>query len=241
MGMHHGIVAAEATAERLIATLDALSPSLTPGSRRGVLDELDLEHGDDGFRLAFGERDGRAYILDASMVLSADGDAIVEASRTLGAVVVGCGEETTSGSYWFFAADRGQLIRAYWNCYADMRQPWSKGQPLAVEASQPLEDLDGAGMFAALTSLGFDYEGWIDGPDLQELTFDLAETQPAGGPGPLQQELEAFRKSVAIPEAGQPKPTMVKRDGGFDLATTAETASMPTPKKRGLFGFLRRG
>ena len=26
---------------------------------------------------------------------------------------------------------------------------------------------------------------------------------------------------------------MVKLDGGFDLATTADTASMPTPKKRG--------
>lgn len=235
MGMHHGIVAADASAERLIAALDALSPTLTPGPRRGALDDLDLEHADDGSRLAFGEREGRSYVLDSSMVLSADGDVIVEASRALGATVVGCGQETTSGSYWLFAADRGQLIRAYWNSHADMREPWSKGRPLVAESSTPLEDIDGAGMFAALTSLGFDYEGWIDGKDLRELMFDPAAKAPTGAPRPLHEELEAFRTSVAIPGSQQPKPKVVARDGGYDLSTSA------TPKKKGLFGFLRRG
>ena len=133
-GMHHGIVAAEATAERLIATLDALSPSLTPGSRRGVLDELDLEHGDDGFRLAFGERDGRAYILDASMVL---GLMATRSSRhrARSARSSSAAANTTSGSGSRLAADRGQLIRAYWNC--DLRTCASRGRRVSPWRSRP--------------------------------------------------------------------------------------------------------
>jgi hypothetical protein len=237
MGMHHGIVVADTSAERLIATLDALSPTLTPGTRRGNLDDLDLEDGDDGWHMAFGELDGRAYLLDASMLLSADADDLIEASRALGTLVVGCGEETTSGSFWLFAADRGQLLRGYWNCYTDMREPWSMGDPLASESTQPLEHIDGAGMFAALSSLGFDYEAWVDGDDLQELTFDLPlEPRPEAGARPIGAALDAFRATVAIPEGQQPKPQVVKRDGGYDLATTAQEPK----KKGGLFGFLRR-
>jgi hypothetical protein len=198
------------------------------------LTDLNLEDADDGWRMAYGEHAGRSYVLDTSMVLSADGDAVVAASLDLGSVVVGCGEETSSGSYWLFAAENGRLLRGYWNCYTDMQEPWSRGELLVSEASEPLEDLDGAGLRAALTSLGFDYDAWAGGTDMRELTYIPSEEAPAAR-GPLDLELEEFRKSVETPGRKQPKPKVVRRDGGYDLA-----AGPPSEKKKGgLFGFLR--
>jgi hypothetical protein len=236
MGMHHGMVAAVASADRLIAAMNAHLPTLAAGEKRGSFDDLTLEDADDGWHMAFGEHAGRSYILDTSMVLSADGDALVAASRDLGGPVIGCGEETTSGSYWLFAADNGRLLRGYWNCYTDMQEPWSRGEPLESEASQPIEHLDGAGLMAALTSLGFDYDAWAGGADLRELIYNPS-VEARAQPGALSVELEEFRKSVEIPAGKQPKPKVVRRDGGYDLA-----AAPPSEKKKGgLFGFLRRG
>ena len=89
---------------------------------------------------------------------------------------------------------------------------------------------------AALASLGFDYDAWAARNDLRELVF-TPDFESAAEPGPLGQELEAFRTSVEIPAGKQPKPKVVKRDGGFDLAAPAPSEQ----KKGGLFGFLRRG
>jgi len=236
MGMHHGIVAAVASPDRLIAALNTQHPTITPGAGHGSLTDLKLEDTDQGWHMAFGEHAGRSYILDTSMVLSAAGDAVIAASRELGGVVVGCGEETTSGSYWLFAADDGRLLRGYWNCYTDMTEPWTKGEPLASEASEPIEHLDGAGLLAALESLGFDYDAWAGGSDLRELVYAPSDGAPVE-PAPLMAELEEFRQSVEIPAGKQPKPKVIRRDGGFDLA-----APPPSDKKKGgLFGFLRRG
>lgn len=235
MGMHHGMVAANASSDRLIASMNARLPTIAAGEKRGSLDDLSLEDTDDGWHMAFGERAGRSYILDTSMVLSADGDTILAASRDLGGVVVGCGEETTSGSYWLFAADNGRLLRAYWNCYTDMQEPWSKGEPLDSEASSPIEHLDGNGLMAALASLGFDYDAWASGSDLRELVYN-----PSDAPfesGEISGGLEAFRKSVEIPAGKQPKPKVIRRESGFDLAAAPPADN----KKGGLFGFLRRG
>jgi hypothetical protein len=237
MGMHHGIVAADASADLLVVALNAQHPTIAPGPGRGSFDDLNLEDTDDGWHMAFGEHAGRSYVLDTSMVLSAAGDAVVAASRELGGVVVGCGEETTSGSYWLFAADNGRLLRGYWNCYTDMTEPWSKGEPLASEASEPIEHLDGAGLMTALESLGFDYDAWAGGTDLRELIYNPSYDESPVERGALRDEIEEFRKSVEFPEGKQPKPTVIRREGGFDLAA----ASPSGKKKGGLFGFLRRG
>jgi hypothetical protein len=235
MGMHHGMVAANASADRLIAAMNAYLPTIAPGKNRGSLDDLTLEDADDGWHMAFGDHAGRSYILDTSMVLSADGDVVLAASRDLGSVVVGCGEETTSGSYWLFAADNGRLLRGYWNSYTDMQEPWSKGEALASETTNPIEHVDGDGLMAALTSLGFDYNAWASGEDLRELIYDPSGDAP-GERGPLSVELEQFQKLVEIPAGKQPKPKVIRRENGFDLAATP-----PSDKKKGgLFGFLRR-
>jgi hypothetical protein len=234
MGMHHGIVAARATPETLIETLNELLPELRVGERQGSIADLNLEDTDEGWQMAFGADGDRAYILDTSMVISTAGDTIVEASRVLGSLVVGCGEETTSGTYWFYAADAGHLRRAYWNCYSDLYRAWTKGDPLPTEVAQPLEHPDGAGMFAALRSLGFDYEAWTRRTDVRDVVYTATELSRLGQ-GELAGELEAFRQTVLIPPEKQPKPAVVRRGEGWDTA-------MQPPRERegGLFGFLRR-
>jgi hypothetical protein len=232
--MHHGILVAMAGFEATVAAVDARMPMLRMGTGRGSLDTLDLEPADEGWRLAGGELEGRTYLLDTTMLLSTDGDAIVDISRELGCLVVGCGQETTSGTHWLYAADSGNLLRAYWNSYGDMQAAWSKGDPLDSEDRQPLEDLDGDGLIAALATLGFDYERWASRDDLRELTYDPGDADAPAGP--LAAELEAFQASGAIPKGKQPKPKVIRREGGFDLAT-------PPPGSGdggGLLGFVRR-
>jgi hypothetical protein len=58
---------------------------------------------DEGWVLAIGERDGRALLLDTSMVFSEEADLILAMSERLG-LVVGAGAETLSGTYWLTAA-----------------------------------------------------------------------------------------------------------------------------------------
>jgi predicted DNA-binding WGR domain protein len=232
--MHHGILVATAGFEATVAAVDARMPMLRIGTGRGSLDTLDLDPTDEGWRLAGGELEGRTYLLDTSMLLSTDGDAIVDVSRELGCLVVGCGQETTSGTYWLYAADNGHLLRAYWNSYGDMQAAWTRGDPLESEELQPLEDLDGDGLIAALATLGFDYEAWASRDDLRELTYDLGDAEVAEGA--LAAELEAFRDSVAIAQGKQQKPKVIRRDGGFDLAT----APPGSGDGGGLLGFVRR-
>ena len=174
--MHHGIVAAAVPAEPLILALDAQFPTLVVGTHRGPIDSIDLTSSDDGWRMAFGERDGRSYLFDTSTVLSAGADAVVGVSRDLSAVVVGCGAESTSGSC---RRQRSPAACAR-TSYSDMRDPWSKGEPLPSEATQPFEDVDGVGLFAALAGLGFDFEAWLSGDELRDLLFTYSEPDPEG-------------------------------------------------------------
>jgi hypothetical protein len=240
MGMHHGIIAADVSPDRLVAGINEHIATLEPGDTHASLGELDLEPKDDGWPMAMGERDGRAYILDTSLVLSAGHDLIPALSAELGgATVVGTGAETTSGTFWLFAARDGETIRSYWNCYTDMRQPWSRGEPLASETQRPLEDLDGVGLMAALASLGLDYQGWSRvGP--YRAAFYRADKFPEDGPRAA--DFNAFYESVKIPEAQQPKPVVVMRDGGYDLVPGGSPwADAAKPEERRLFGLFRRG
>ncbi|TMB83344.1 MAG: hypothetical protein E6J39_06820 [Chloroflexi bacterium] len=240
MGMHQGFIAADVPLDRLVAAINSHVSKLETREARRSLDEMDLEPKNDGWPMAIGERDGKAYILDTSLVLSSAHDLIPALSADLGgAIVVGAGAETTSGSYWLFAARNGKAIRSYWNCYTDMRQPWSKGEPLASEAAQHLEDLDGDGLRAAAASLGLDYDGWSrSGPFLS--LFYSAETFPQAGP--VAEEFNTFHASVRIPESQQPKPTAIRRDGGgVDLVPAGSPAALAAkPEKKGLFGLFGR-
>lgn len=240
MGMHHGLIAADVPLERLLAAINQHASELRPGPTHASLDEMDLEPKDEGWPMAMGERGGHAFILDTSLVLSAAHDLMPALSRDLGgATVVGAGAETTSGSYWLFAARQGEAVRSYWNSYTDMREPWSRGEPLPTEAEQPLEDLDGDGLMAAVESLGLDYDGWVQAGPYQAV-FYTADTFPDDGPHTA--EFKAFYDSVKIPEGERPQPTVVTREaGGYDLVPGGSPQAGPERvKKRGLFGLFKR-
>src|SRR5512139_2853223 len=104
MGMHHGLIAATATQERLLAELGRHAGDfvLLDDAAAAPYD-VGLATDDEGWVMAVGERDGKAFLLDTSMFLSEDADLILAMSERLG-LVVGGGAETVSGSYWLTAA-----------------------------------------------------------------------------------------------------------------------------------------
>src|SRR6266540_3149288 len=110
MGMHHGILAASASQAELLAELARHTGKFVVGAP--VVSPYDAEPAamDRGWRMAIGERDGQAFLLDSSMVISNSADMLVAMSVRLG-TVVGCGAETVSGSYWLTAARDGGLLR----------------------------------------------------------------------------------------------------------------------------------
>jgi len=195
VGYHSGILAANASWVALERAL-----RLRLGTRAGepiAVDDLDR----DG--CAGGELDGRAYILDGEMLLSTDGDLVLELSRELGCLVIGCGAETVSGSFWLFAADRGARLRTYWSCAMELDAALDTGD---WARAVPLEDLGGIGIRDALSHGGFDFEGWLDHGT--HISLSLPESY-AGGSGVIASEIDAFRGAHRLPPDRAPKPQLV--------------------------------
>jgi len=230
MGMHYGLIAARVPADRLFGAINAHASRLEPGEPANRFDDLPLDASDGGWAMAYGERDGVTYVFDTSVVLSGSLDLIAALSRDVGTTVLGCGAETVSGTYWFVAAHDGQLIRGYWNCFMDMREPWSHGPRFASEARAPLDgDLDGSGLMAAARELGFDVGAWLNSGPYRALTY-IAERFPTKGP--LGEELERFLESVALPKDRRPKLTTVVRTRDGAIVDTTR------PKRKGLLTAL---
>jgi len=161
MGMHHGILAASASQAELLAELARHTGEFVVGAP--VASPYDAEPAamDSGWRMAIGERDGQAFLLDSSMVISDSADMLVAMSARLG-TVVGCGAETVSGSYWLTAAQDGGLLRFVFVQHAGMTRGMAMGDPLASEAEHPIEDFDGEGLLAAMATLGLHARAWLD-------------------------------------------------------------------------------
>jgi hypothetical protein len=70
MGMHHGILAASASQAELLAELARHTGEFVVGAP--VASPYDAEPAamDWGWHMAIGERDGQAFLLDSSMVMS---------------------------------------------------------------------------------------------------------------------------------------------------------------------------
>jgi hypothetical protein len=135
---------------------------------------------DGGWRMAIGERDGQAFLLDSSMVLSDSADMLVAMSARLG-TVVGCGAETVSGSYWLVAARDGILVRFIFVQHAGMTRGMAMGDPLPSEAEHPIEDFDGGGLLAAMATLGLHARPWLDAGPAVVVDYDGARF-PEDGP-----------------------------------------------------------
>ena len=152
MGMHSGVVASRVPLDRLIEEFDAVGIGLRLVGDVASSDAI--PEGNEESYVIGGQRGGATHLFDEAMLLSAI------ANRT-GELVVGCGAETASQTYYFSAFEGARPLRLFWMCHSELTTPFSDGTPLASEALQPMDgDFSGGGVFAALRALGFDYEGW---------------------------------------------------------------------------------
>src|SRR5215203_3896252 len=137
MGMHHGYLAIEAPIARALEAMGALTGTFVLGSSVARFEDLALEDDDDGWQMAIGERDGRTYIVDTSMMLGSDPDFVSALSARIAGTVVGAGAETVGGTFWFAAATSGGLRRFHWNGYDSVDEAFDIGELLATEIDRP--------------------------------------------------------------------------------------------------------
>ena len=180
MGMHHGILAATASQADLLAELERHTGEFVIGAPVGCPYDAEPDATDQGWRMAIGERDGRAFLLDSSMILANSADMLVAMSARLG-TVVGCGAETVSGSWWLTAARDGVLLRLVFVQHAGMTRGMAIGEPLPSEATHPIEDVDGEGLLAAMATLGLDARPWLEAGPAVVVDYDGARF-PDDGP-----------------------------------------------------------
>jgi hypothetical protein len=126
-----------------------------------------------------GERDGGAFLVDTSLVLSDNPDMIVAMSAGLG-TVVGCGAETVSGSYWLIAARDGNLLRFVFVSHAGMTEGLEIGDPLPSEEEHPLVDITGGGVFAAMAAFGLDPSPWLESGPATVVRYDYERPAESG-------------------------------------------------------------
>jgi hypothetical protein len=178
MGLHCGYLVATASQTDLLRELSRHAGQFTVGSV--VARTADAEIDPREFDMLLGEADGRAFLVDSSMVLSDSPDMIVAMSAVLG-TVIGCGAETVSGSYWLTVARDGQPLRYVFVSHAGMTRGMAIGDPLPSEDEHPIEDITGRGVFAAMAAFGLDPSGWLESGPATIVKYDDSQP-PEDGP-----------------------------------------------------------
>jgi hypothetical protein len=169
MGMRHGLIAATAPHETLLAVLNHYAGELAVAGPLGSPYDA-FDEGTPGWELAIGEHNGRSFVLDAALVLSNSPDMLHAMSAEVG-LVVGAGADTMFGSFWFTAVRDGEVLRFVYVDAERMTHGMAIGDELASEAEHPLDgDLDGAGLLAAMATLDVDPRPWLDNGSSQLLT-----------------------------------------------------------------------
>lgn len=208
MGMHFGIIASRTSLDSIIEALRECGAELRFVKTLARLEDAPDDPSAD--YIIAGERAGASYLMDTTMVLSAgQADVLAAAAKRTGEVVVGCGAETVSGTFWFSAFSGPKMLRMYFMCRSALAVPFSDGKPFESEATDPLDmDWDGDGIFAALGELGFDYSAWSGAGPYQLFTLDNI-------PGPADQPLEdAQRRHWSrnrIASDKRPKVSVIER------------------------------
>lgn len=195
MGMHFGVMAADVPSARLIEALDGLAPRFSDRGPLASLDELDVS-GENEWELGAGDMDGYSCIVDGTFMLSSDADLIARVAASTQGLVIGCGAETVSGTFYLVAARDDELLRHYFQCNTDLARPYSWGNPLAGESGARLDDVDGAGMRAVLAASGIDYERWLARAAKRKVTWSadyLEQDGPAPWTGSAAAALERHR------------------------------------------------
>jgi hypothetical protein len=178
VGLHSGYLVATADPDAFLAELSRHAGEFTRGEVVERVEDADIDPGE--FDLLLGGGDGRAYLLDTSMVLSDSPDMIIEMSKVLG-TVVGAGAETVSGTYWLTAARDGKPLRHVFASSAGLTRSMAIGEPLPSEETFPLVDISGDGVFAALAVFGLDPSVWLDSGPATVVGYD-ATRFPESGP-----------------------------------------------------------
>jgi hypothetical protein len=206
--MHFGIIAGRVS---LDAILQAFHESGAELLRVKPLERLeDAPQDRSATYIIAGEHAGSSYLIDESMLLSAgQADLLAAVADRTGALVVGCGAETVSGTFWFSAFNGRDLLRIFWMCRSDLAAPFSDGRPFQSEATHPLDmDWDGDGIFAALGELGFEYNSWLAaGP------YQLLVLEKVAGPTnqPLEDALTEHSKRHQLASDERPGISVVQR------------------------------
>lgn len=218
MGMHFGILVADLPWSEFFALLSSKTGRFLDQGPVDNLDELDLDPTDEGNLIVAGEYRGKSYVLDTSMMMSMTGaDFVVELSRDAKALVIGCGAETTSGSYAFLAVRSGKVLRRYFDSQAFLSEPLDEGDDLPTEEEQPLEDLDGKGLIAALAHFGFDFDGWYKEGERQQYVYTADESKSGEErgvlvKGPLADRMNEHYGEFALPDDERPTIMLYTRD-----------------------------
>jgi len=112
-------------------------------------------------------------------MFSDEPDMIIRLSEKLG-VVIGCGAEAVSGSFYLTVARDGEPQRFLWLLHAGMTRGMAMGEPMAWEDSLPFDDIDGEGVLAAMREVGLDPLPWITQGRARTLLYTGAR-HPEGG------------------------------------------------------------
>jgi len=217
MGMHHGVLVADLPWSTLAAELERHVGDLRDLGSLPADEPLEPEARDDGFLLIGGELAGRSYLLDASFLFSGMApDLIAEIAAAQGALVAACLAETVSGIFALVVARGTGVLRHHFNSHTELTRPYDTGDPLPTERRQPLEDLDGIGLQAAIKHLGFDADAWERAGSHRKVLF-IAERLPRSGA--LAAAVGSHQARFGIPKTQQPSDvvTLARRDGGFDI------------------------
>lgn len=218
MGMHFGILVADLPWWEFFPLLSAKTGRFLDQGPVYDIDALDLDPVDGGHLIVAGEHQGKSYVLDTSFLMSMTGaDFVAELSKETGALIVGCGAETTTGSYSFLAARSGVVLRHYFDCQAFLAEPLDEGELLPTEEDQPFDDPDGKGLIAALAHFGFNFDGWYNGGQRRQYlyTSDESKSSEERGvqiKGPLAERLDEHYAEFALAEHERPTIMMFTRD-----------------------------
>jgi hypothetical protein len=177
MGLHCGYIVATATQNDLLEELSRHTGEFTTQTVVEHTRDAELDSGQ--FDVMLGELGGCAFLVDTSMILSSSPDMILAMSARLG-VVVGCGAETVSGSYWLTAARDGELLRFVFVQHAGMTRGMAIGDPLPSEQAHPLEDISGEGVFAAMAAFGLDPSPWLNSGPATVVEYDYSRSPEDG-------------------------------------------------------------
>jgi hypothetical protein len=227
MGMHFGILAADLPWAELQPLLWARTGRFLDQGPVESIDDLDLEPNDEGYPTVAGEHGGRSYVLDTSTRMSMLGvDFLVELSKAADTLVIGCGAETVSGTYFFLAVRSGEVLRQFYHCQALLAEPLDEGDLLPTEDEKPFEDFDGAGLIAGLAHFGFDFDGWYDSGRRQRYLYTADEVKASEERGvllrgPLAERMDEHNVTHLLSEEERPSIQLITRD-----ATTRQIVSM---------------